>query len=52
MRVVHKTKRGFWFLSDYILYLSRNNNVGGLKILYVNKETWKKFNVGDNFEIL
>jgi len=46
MRIVFKTKTGFWFFSKFYFYLFDDDQCT-TSIMNVDKKTWKKFNIGD-----
>ncbi len=47
-KVIHKDKCGFWILVRYSMIVEDENE--GLTEVIVDKETFNKYNVGDNYE--
>jgi hypothetical protein len=44
-RIVHKDKRGFWIFTKYYFYIEDKDE--GLTEVFVDKQTWEEFDVGD-----
>ena len=48
MKIIHKDKWGFWFLTRYIFIVEDEDE--SLTELNVSKEQWMRFNVGDFYD--